>query len=214
MPTDEPTEYHLQEYGIAGPIKIVGALTKLLPKSDVPIVFLIDETHEAECIAQNTAIADVLVEQCNVSLIGVESRTGGFKWDDIYHHDYTSDFDCGEDSTPINDWPGFAEHMSRSRVKVVGVECQGLSNELECDLMDNPPPPPIKDRKFNVLRSEHFIRTLFQLRRHYNLTGNLILNVGGNHNSHIASWITNQTIDTKAGQGAAYVRLRAPAYKE
>jgi len=214
MPTDEPTSYSLQEYGIAEPINILGEAIKLLPNCDVPIVFLIDEAHEVECIKQNIANASELIQHYNISLIGVESHLGGYEWDDCFTHNYTSRFDSGETSAPVNTYPQFAEAMKQTGAKVLGVECQGISNELECDLVDNPNNGPIQDRKFNVARSEHFIRTLFQLRRHHNLAGNLILNVGGNHNSHIAKWIADGAIGTKAGQQAAYVRLRAPAYKE
>jgi hypothetical protein len=213
-PTDESILYSLHEYGIAEPIKILGTVTKVLPRCDVPIVFLIDETHTIECIKQNIANAKVLIQHCNISLIGVESHEGGLIWDDRYSHKYTSNFDYGENPNPVNTYPQFADAMKQAGAKVLGVECRGISNELECNLVDNLNGGPIKDRPFNIARSEHFIRTLFELRKRHNLAGHLILNVGGNHNTHIANWIKEEIIETKAGQQAAYVRFRVPAYKE
>jgi hypothetical protein len=80
--------------------------------------------------------------------------------------------------------------------------------------VENPQNGPIGDRAFNINRSKHFLRTLFQHYTRRQLRGNLILNAGGNHNSHIAAWIADGTIEEKAGHPASYVRLRAPAYQE
>jgi hypothetical protein len=212
MMKDERSEYVLIEYGIVTPIRILGSATKLLPALGVPVVFLIDETHTQACIAQNIDNAKELVQRCNVSLVGVESHLGGFEWDDCSHR-YSSNFNNGENTTPFNTCPQFAEGMRKSGAKVLGVECRGLSNELECDFMNNPPPPPISDRQFNVDRSKHFIITLFQLRSKHGLDGNLILNAGGNHNSHIARWIQAGIIESITGVKSAYIRLRAPAYQ-
>ncbi len=192
----------------------MGDLHILLPGRGVPVVFLIDETHAPDCINQNLLNAKELIDHCGVSFAGVESLYGGYKWDDCYHHRYTQEFDRGDNPTAANEYPQFAEGIRKLGVPPLGVECRGLSNELECDLTDNPPPPPIKDRAFNIARSKHFIRTLFQLRSKHSLGGNLILNAGGNHNSHIANWIQDGTVESMAGEKAAYVRLRAPAYME
>lgn len=214
MKPPEPTQYDLQACGIEVPLHIIGDLHILHPAINAPIVFLIDETHAEDCINQNLLNAKQLIVHCGISFAGVESRYGGYKWDDCYHHVYTKNFDLGDSLTVANTHPQFAEGLSKYGLKVLGVECEGLSGELMSDLSDNPPPPPTKDRTFNVARSEHFIRTLFQLRSAHRLNGNMILNVGGNHNTHIAQWIADESIETKVGQKAAYVRLRPPAYKE
>jgi hypothetical protein len=210
----EPTQYDLQACGIETRILIIGSLRILLPGTEVPVVFLVDETHAEDCINQNLLNAEQLTEHCRISFAGVESRYGGYKWDDCYRHQYTKDFDLGVHLTEANTHPQFADGIGKFGVKVFGVESEGLSGELLSDLSDNPPPPPMKDRAFNVARSEHFIRTLFQLRVAHCLDGNIILNVGGNHNTHIAQWIGDGSIETKVGHKAAYIRLRAPAYKE
>ena len=173
-----------------------------------------DETHEAECIRQNIANAKELIQKCNISLIGVESHLGSYLWDDCFTHDYTTDFDNGENLMPVNTYPEFADQLRIFGVPIVGVECQGLANELECNLVDAPNGEPLGERPFNIKRSEHFLRTLFQLYAQRRLSGNLILNIGGNHNSHIENWILTGTVVKISEREVTFIRLRAPAYRE
>ncbi len=212
--THQRTDYDLRDLGIEQPIRILGNLLKLSSERATPVVFLVDETHAVDCIRQNIENSKELMEYCGIAFAGVESHTGGFKWDDCYQHTYTGEFDSGENLTPVNSYPQFAEGLRRLGLPVFGVECQGLSNELECDLIDNPSGGPIASRQLNLARSEHFIRTLFQMRDKHGLDGNMILNVGGNHNTHICNWIQDGSIEARVGHRAAYVRLRAPAYRE
>jgi hypothetical protein len=212
--TNQHTVYDLYDFGIKYQIRILGGLVKLTSAEVAPIVFLLDETHAVECIQQNLENSKELIKHCGISFAGVESHVGGLKWDDCYRHQYTTEFDNGINVTPINEYPQFADGLRNLGLPVFGVECQGLSNELECDLLDKPDDGPIANRQFNLARSEHFIRTLFRMRDEHGLHGNMILNVGGNHNTHISNWIRDGSIETKVGQKAAYVRLRAPAYRE
>jgi len=178
----------------------------------MPVVFLIDERHEPECIAQNVFNAKTLLAQCAVSFAGVESEYGGCEWDD-YDEKYRDRFDRGDSGKQANEHPEFAGELKKYGVKVFGVECQGLSSALYCAATEGNP-QAIGNHPLNMARSEHFVRTLLQLREHHGLVGNVILNVGGNHNTHIASWISDGSIENRTGCKAAYVRLRAPAYKE
>ncbi len=216
MSSIEPREYVLHEYGIAEPIKILGVLTQLLPGRDVPILFLIDEEHRNDtCTNQNIINAHELVQKARVTLIGVESHRGGEEWDD---GNYKNTFDIGQNPEPVSDYAYFAERIRQQYPKTVfGVECLGMLNEQECNLSvdDNPwYGRQAKDHPLDECRSEHFVRTLLELRSRHGLSGNLILNAGGDHNSHIERWVKDGTIEAKARQKAAYVRLRAPAYQQ
>jgi hypothetical protein len=210
--TEQLNEYDLTSVGIAQPIRIRGALQILKSGCNCPVVFLIDERHELECISQNADNALTLFTQCDVSLVGVESEYGGYEWDQ-YDEKYLERFDRGESGKRANEWPQFAEALKKRGAKVLGVECHGLAGKLECTKLEQNL-EDIGENTLNVNRSEHFIRTLFQLRSSHGLCGNMILNVGGNHNTHIAAWIEDGSIETKTGHKAAYVRLRAPAYRE
>ena len=182
----------------------------------MPVVFLIEENHSiCECIKQNIVNAQVLVQKAQVTLIGVESHQGGRQWDD-YSGKYKDTFDMGENLEPVNDSPKFANSMRSSRAKVLGVECLGMLNQEQCDLATDDlwKGKPAKEHPFNQQRSEHFVRTLLELRSRHHLTGNLILNAGGDHISHIASWINDGTIERRARQKATYVRVRSPAYRD
>jgi hypothetical protein len=215
MPDTDPHPHVLQDYGLTQPINIVGQIERLLPGQGVPIVFLIDENHGSdECIKQNIANATELVLKTGVTLIGVESHRGGLEWSDYDEGKYTTGFDMGENQEPVNTRPQFADNMRASRAKVLGVECLGMSNQQEPDFYEGGSwhGKPMKDHPLDRQRSEHFVRTLFELRRRHKLDGNLILNAGGDHISHIAGFIKDGIIETLAQQKAAYVRARAPAY--
>jgi len=212
MTTEHTMEYDLTSVGLAKSVNVLGNLTILKSGKDGPVLFLIDERHEPDCIEQNVFNARALVAGCNVSFAGVESEYGGYEWDQ-YDEKYLDRCDPGNRGVRANDYPGFASELKNSNVIVFGVECHGLSGALE-RVKSEQKLLEVGNHPLNVARSEHFIRTLFQLRLAHRLDGNMILNVGGNHNTHIAQWIGDGSIETKAGQKAAYVRLRAPAYKE
>lgn len=212
--TTEHTQYDLCNCGIGNPTSIIGGLRILLPGTDVPVIFLIDENHGSDaCIKQNLANAREMIEKAAVKLIGVESHAGGEEWD-IHEERYNGRFDMGEDANPVSDCPKFADEMRSSAAKVLGVESRSMSGEQQGDFRVGGSwyGKEEKGHPLNKKRSEHFVRTLFELRRRHNLNGNLILNAGGDHNSHIEGWVRDGTIEAKAGQKAAYVRLRAPAY--
>lgn len=208
---DQCNNYDLQSCGIKKTIHILGDLQVLLPSAYAPVVFLIDERHADDCINQNLQNAKELAEHCEILFAGVESGYGGWEWDDL-NHIYTKKFNAGSNAIGANKCPQFAQSLEKLGVLPLGVECQGLANELECDLADNPNGGMVRDRPYNLKRSEHFIRTIFQLRKGLARNGNVILNVGGDHNTHIAEWVRNGSIQLKTGCKAAYVRLRAPAY--
>ena len=213
-------EYTFPDYGIEHPVSLIGRVTPLLPGRGVPVVFLLDENHGIdECIEQNIANARALVQSAGVTLIGVESHAGGFLWDDYEGKYYPFDqkrYDNGDDLSPLNTCPTFADRLRGSGATLVGVECRGMLNQQECDFAPGNEwhGKPAGDHPLNVLRSEHYIRTLLEMRSQRGLTGNLILNAGGAHISHIEQWIRNASIEAKAKGKAAYVRVRAPAYRD
>ena len=92
------------------------------------------------------------------------------EWDD-YYEKYKDSFDDGENPERVNDWPNLADAMRSSSAKVVGVECLGMLNQQQAEC-----PTQGKDHPLNQQRSEHFVRTLLELRSKYSLGGNLILN--------------------------------------
>jgi len=191
-------------------LDIPGCGRVLFNVPDAPIVFLIDEFHKhEESTSQNISAADTLVRKANVHLIGVESHRGGREWDD-FDGKYQDSFDDGENPEPVNDWPKFADAMRSSNAKVVGVECYGMMRQQETESITEG--ISLRDHALNQLRSEHFIRTLVELHRRNGGNGNLILNCGGEHSSHINKWIEVGTIEARVGQKASYVSLRAPTY--
>jgi len=200
------------ECGVNQPLNLLGTITVLRAIEKAPVIFLIDETHEESCIKQNVSNATELVGKCGIKLVGVESLYGGFVWDDVIHRGYTEGFEQGDRLEPANNFPQFADALRKLDVPVVGLECQGLANALESDCVDNPG-PPIGDRPLNLERSRHFVRTLFEIATQRNLTGNMILNAGGNHNTHIATWVADGSIDSMVPVVASYVRLRPPLYR-
>ena len=224
--------HDLTRYGLHKSVSITGNLVELLEEYGAPIVFLIDENHtSSDCINENVANATELVTKCNVDLIGVESHSGGYTWNCIFGR-YDKDLDPNErlqqdlfgGSNPNID-PGdspesvgactqFADSLRNIKTKVVGVESLGLHRQLESDTAPGGSGygEPISDNSWNLKRSEHFLRTLFQLRGHHGLSGNLILNVGGQHNTHVAEWIQDGSIENKAGSKASYIRVTASSY--
>lgn len=209
-------EYTFPDYGIERPVSLLGCVTPLLPGRGVPVVFLIDENHGIdECIEQNIVNARALVQTAGVTLVGVESHRGGFEW---FEGKYSSRFDPGTNRMPVNRCPKFAEEMLKTHPGIVfGVECLGMSDEQECNCAVNDNPyfgKPIKDHPLDAARSQHFIYTLFEMQTRHGRGGNLILNAGGDHNSHIEQWIKDGSIEARARRKAAYVRVRAPAYRD
>jgi hypothetical protein len=208
-----PIAYDLEEYGIAEPIDLLGSVKRLLPGLDVPVVFLMDEYHgTGECVDQNVCNARNLILKARVNLVGVESHSGGQEWDD-YDCIYKDSFDNGDNRIPVNTCPAFADRMTALGTLVLGVECHGMLNNqhVDFDKEGDWSGKAVKEHPLNQERSRHFIRTLFQFRSRRCVVGNLILNAGSDHNSHIEQWIQDRSIEEIAGEKAAYVRLQAPA---
>lgn len=207
-------EYSLTDFGIKQPLVLLGTL-EILRTELFPTVFLIDEEHHnKECIENNIKNANELIAKANVEIIGVESHSGGKQWDE-YKGVYSSDeqYDESINNIFVNDCPDFADELSKNyKDRIYGVECIGMLNRIQCDLTVNDNEyfgKPIAEHPLNKERSKHFILTLFKIRNCLNLKGNLALNCGGNHNSHIKEWIENGTIDEITNCKANYIRLNA-----
>jgi hypothetical protein len=199
------------------PSSILPLAKVLVEIPNAPVVFLIDEYHGDErSTKENISHATALVKHARVTLIGVESHSGGFEWDQftedyVYDCDNDPPFDTGEDETPVNTWPMFAEATRLLSAKIVGVESWGMfaKQDSECKTVEE-----VRAHPLNAQRSEHFIKTLFELHARNGSVGNLILNAGSEHHNHIANWIADGSIKAKAGQKASYVRIRAGSYPE
>jgi hypothetical protein len=175
----------------------------------LPIVFLIDEHHDNEnnCIYSNIENALILIEQANVQIIGVESHSGGLKWDQ-YDQEYLEDEYYQNEL--VNTCPTFYNSMSNSEIFVHGIECWDILSKIECEIsiQDNPYfGIEVTEHPLNIDRSKHFIKTLFELKEKNKINGNLILNCGSNHNTQIKEFVVNDEIFEITGYKASYVRL-------
>lgn len=210
-------KHDLRIYGIPEPVDLVGNVAPVFAVQNLPIVFLLNENHSIpDCIQQNVANARELVRNANVTLVGVESHQGGCEWDDYDECYYNPErFNPGTDPHPVSEHPEFANSLRDSGATVVGVECLGMANKEHCDFAPGGQwhGRAERDHPLNRSRSEHFLKTLFELWRRNGGAGNVILNAGGDHISHIEDWIKDGTAERIAGQKATYLHIQAPAYR-
>jgi hypothetical protein len=203
-----PREYILHDLGIEMPLNLEGDLRILRAEKGLPIVFLFDEHHGDlnSCIDKNIENAIELIDKGNIVIVGVESHTGGKEWnsDDKSYIEYggsEKDYINRIIGNPTKFFDGLSSNEFVNLVK--GVECEAFSDEL-AEYKGN---LPFIEIPINITRTKHFIRTLFELREQLNSSGNLILNCGRDHNTHIAEWIDNGEIDNIAGFRANYIRI-------
>ena len=196
--------------GVDSPLDITGTITVLSEEPNLPFVFLFDEKHKDEiCLKNNLLNAVQLLENTNVNIIGVESHSGGKQWDQYYKvYLDDEDFDERDDNVITNEWPNFAIELRENYANCIyGVECKGMFEKMYCNLVVND--NEILDHPLNKERSKHFIKTLFELRRLYEKSGNLILNCGRDHNTHIVEMIRDNSITEITGYQANYIRFNA-----
>ena len=207
-------EYNWTEYGLEQPLNLFGSIEILHIETNSPIVFLIDETHDNDISTDyNVKNAVELITKANVDIIGVESHRGGRVWDQ-YYGKYLSTFEIRsvkQYKAAVNTYPYFALHIPVNYQDFVfGVECEGMLSKIHCNLAvdDNPYfGKPVVNHPLNIERSKHFIRTLFEIRERVNRKGNLILNCGSNHNTHIKEWVDLGEIEIITECKASYIRL-------
>ncbi|WP_289028505.1 hypothetical protein [uncultured Algoriphagus sp.] len=211
-------EFDLSELGIKSKTKLHGKLTIINKNGNGPVVFLFDEHHGNlnDCITRNIENARTLISNCNIELIGVESLAGGIEWDKETE-DYVED-DSNErvyKEFTIKGWKNGCTTFSDSLYQdnsglIIGVESVGMMDKTELDIINSNPEDQneaIKNHPLTKLRSKHFIQTLLNHYISNNLKGNIILNCGKNHNSHIQEWIETGEINQIVGINAIYVRL-------
>ena len=181
-----------------------------------PTVYLIDEHHHHNgSIDDNIRIANHLIANNNVRLIGLESHYGGYEYDNGTHR---YDYNCYRDPLATvdniaNNCLRFEEGLVGNNFILVGVENEGLSTEMEIEVATNPlygGHPQLHVN--NIYRSIHFIKTLFEEYRRRNVDGNIILNCGSNHNNHIQMFIEQRIIDGITGTPANYIRIRSALF--
>lgn len=209
-------EYNLKTYGVELPVELIGRLTFLRTEENLPIVFLVDEHHgnPNSCIEKNIANAFELIEKAKVVLVGVESLAGGRSWDpenQEYSNDYfNKKFDDHLAKGYKNTVTKFADEVEKhSRSIVCGVESFGMMHRIGEDCLEGNFHfgKDVSLHPLNESRSKHFIETLFENYNLKGLQGNLILNCGSNHNSHIEQWVINGEIDDIVGIRANYIRI-------
>lgn len=207
----------LNKIGIPRILEINGTIKEYIKDKDLPTVFLFDENHgEDKCIDDNLEDAIQLINAALVNLIGVESYHGGEVFDEN-NEKYLGE--CHDEEIFIEDdkRKRFANTMIKDYCeKVYGVECFEMHDKISRDI--NTPSniyynKDIDDHHLNRRRSKHFIKTIFEKKRKYNISDNLILNAGGNHNSHIVDWINSNEIEEIAKQPANYIRITSTNYK-
>lgn len=207
-------EYNWKEYGIELPLILIGSIEILHIETNSPIVFLIDETHDnLNSINDNVQNAIELIKKAKVDIVGVESHRGGKQWGD-YDEVYRPTVEIRnvkQFKKSVNTCPNFAIQIPGIYQDFVfGVEHEGMFNKIHCNLSvdDNPYfGKPVVNHPLNIERSKHFIRTLFEIRERVNGKGNLILNCGSNHNTHIKELIKKSEIEDITLYKASYIRL-------
>ncbi|WP_396194988.1 hypothetical protein [Flavobacterium sp.] len=205
----------LNQIGNSEPLNLIGSVEILSLTPNTPIVFLIDEHHKNlnGCIDTNIENTKELIEKANVVLVGVESLAGGIEWNKENERYVEDDSDVKlynfYKSTWTNGCTTFADSISiNHNNKVIGVESMGMMDKI-IENIYNGLFTDVTEDPINLERSKHYIKTLFENRIELNLQGNLILNCGSNHNSHIEEWINNGEIEEIAGIKASYIRLNA-----
>lgn len=209
-----PREYNLQNLGIEMPLNLQGDLRILRTQIGLPVVFLFDEEHHNEgCLNNNLRNAIELITKGNIGIIGVESHSGGQVWDSNLRRylEVDDEYDYGSIKiSPVNTWPNFANGLKNNVNFIYGVECYFMMQKLNDDVLEIGNQyfgKDITEHPYNLERSKHFIRSLFELRAHLHSNGNLILNCGRDHNTHIEEWINTNKIDGISGFRANYVRI-------
>lgn len=204
-------EYDLKNYGIEEPVEVIGSLTFLKFKTGLPTVFLFDEHHGNlnNCINKNIANAIELITKGHVVLVGVESLAGGKSWDyknqkysEVYPDKKLDDFFVKNYKSSVTK---FAVEVAKNfKNGIRGIECFGMMHIIMEDIVLDKY-QEVQSHPLNIERSKHFIKTLFES---YNVKdGNLILNCGSEHNTHIVNWINNGEIDGITGIEANYIRI-------
>ena len=195
-------------------LTLTGTATVLRDITDAPTVYLIDEKHKHDpSTDENVENAMELIKRADARLVGVEGYKGGFEYNGS-EGGYTKTYVDGDltEARRIGEYPRFAKAMTEA-VPVVGVDCEGFSDEMLVDVAENKwEKDKIGDHPNQAARSRHFIKTLFEERTRLGLGGSLILNCGSKHNRRFEAWILDGTIDQLTGQAASFVRLRAASY--
>ena len=187
----------LTAVGIANPVAIDGSVSIAAANPGTPILFLLQEHHATlATIQENIDNAQELINTANVDLIGAESHSADEDIDQL---------------TRINNQPAFADHFSQQATRIVGIEYRDVFNHLDQDTStDAWGGVTVRTHPLNIVRSFAFVGSLFRTRNFDALTGNIILNAGGEHVSHIAS--APQTVMNIAHTQLSIVCIRPPSY--
>jgi hypothetical protein len=200
--------------------ELKGRFNILSFQEGLPIVFLFDEKHKNLISTEfNISNAIELIQKANVQLIGVESLAGGKEWDDESENYVQNDDNIKWYNKCLseykNDFTVFADELSTNYNEMIyGVESIGMIDKTELDVIEEyknlnieETRKYIKTHKLTFERSKHFIKTLIELYISKKLKGNLILNCGLDHNTHIEQWIKKNMIYKIINGDYSFVRL-------
>lgn len=181
-------------------------------RSGAPTVNLIDECHGHDVSTDDNIKTAVALFKDRVVLAGVEGYEGGAEYD-VHERRYKAvrvHATLSED-TLIGAYPRFAKGLEAEGLAVVGVDCAGLSDELEAALLeDRTDPGTIAAQRMRTL---HFVRTLAEEAQRRNLRGDLLLNCGSHHNDRIEALLRDPDAPLPDGwPDWNYVRIRSELY--
>ncbi len=176
---------------------------------EFPSVYLIDEYHHHDISTNdNIQIARHLIRNNNVSIVALEGCFGGYEYHNGYHkYEFENYVNCDVILELCDsDYTVFYEGIRNENVVKIGVDNQGLSDEISADTAFGASVP---EHRNQLLRSKHFIITLFHEYKARNLTGNLILNCGSSHNDHILDMVKQNSIYGISQTPPNYYRIRS-----
>lgn len=174
-----------------------------------PYIFLLDERHDSQqVIDDNLTLGRELIHTQGVGLVGVENfpcRIDPYNGDQFHIIDRPSALIV--DNHPIGAEIRFARGIVQVGVPVLGIDSEGLMNELEMAA-----PANYGEYPANIQRSINFVLSLFQEREDRALDCSVLINCGSNHNQHILD-IANGIRDIPANwPSGSYIRLRSLNY--
>lgn len=183
---------NLEDYGFDNSIEIGGDHRKLLFREGTPLVFLFDERHKEPSIATSVKIAQLLIENTIIDMIGLEHYAVGE----------------ASEGTAIGNTPEFFNGMADSGVVIVGVDNGTIFDEIVEDIDSQYWAGDSGDHPRQADRTKHMIRSLLEQHRDRGLERAVILNAGRKHIDRIWYWIKTNQIDDIAGRPASYIRVR------
>lgn len=190
--------------------------TKIHSSDSDTTIYLFDEYHGCDdCTDENIRHAEYLLDR-SVVLAGVEGFAGGRRYDS-QDGEYVDEWVSGEctDATQIGSYPNFANALMEKGHRVTGVDCRGLSDEIEIDIVEGRfSPEDVAEHPNQRRRSIHFLTTLITEADNRDLGGDLLLNCGSDHNMRIQEMLMSGKTPDPEWESYNYVRFRCDAFDD